>query len=244
MTIHLENGKKKSLIEVVQLACDLCDIIYGNYRAIWEDVQQFLMCHLAQDAVDGDEELDNVMSKLNGELYLQHLSYMLSRQEMFMIDKEKGCVEFSEYISCRQKCLYGCFCFVILFLCVYNSDNFINMKNVDWVLGTVMPGGCNMLEFSDSMGREKVSQAVVLLLGGGKKSISKCIFDLVNMLNPSGGLVGPGNSMWFHNAVLCVCGMVGRHWKKDKKSCLYSQHMCIFDAAFRNWSWLYLWLVH
>ena len=30
--------EKVSLIEVVQLACDLCDIIYGNYHAIWEDV--------------------------------------------------------------------------------------------------------------------------------------------------------------------------------------------------------------
>ena len=43
---------------------------------------------------------------------------------------------------------------------------------MDWVLGTVMHGGCNMLEFSDSVGREKVSQAVVLLLGGGEESIS------------------------------------------------------------------------
>ena len=59
-----------SLIEVVQLAYDLCDIIYGNYRAIWEDVRQFLMYRLAQDAVDGDRELDNVMSKLDWELYL------------------------------------------------------------------------------------------------------------------------------------------------------------------------------
>ena len=59
-----------SLIEVVQLACDLCDIIYRNYRAIWEDVRQFLMYRLAQDAVDGDRELDNVMSKLDGEFYL------------------------------------------------------------------------------------------------------------------------------------------------------------------------------
>ena len=122
----------------------------------------------------------------------------------------------------------GCFCFVILFLCVYNSDNFINMKNVDWVLGTVMRGGCNMLEFSDSVGREKVSQAVVLLLGGGKKSISKCIFDLVNMLNPSGGLVGPGNSMWFHNAVLCVCGVVGHRWKKLIKNHLFIHDTCGF----------------
>ena len=145
-----------------------------------------------------------------------------------MIDKENRCVEFSEYIGCRQQCLYGCFCFVIFFLCLYNSDNFINMKNVDWVLSTVMREGCNMLELSDSVGREKVSQAVVLFLGGGKKSISKCIFDLVNTLNLSGGLVGPGNSMWFHNAVFCVCGVVGHHWKKLIKNHAFINDTCGF----------------
>ena len=58
------------------------------------------------------------------------------------------------------------------------------------------------------------------------KTISRCIFDLVNTANPSGGLVGPGNSMWFHNLMIKLFGTVGHDYKK-----LIKNHVCIHDAC-------------
>ena len=67
---------------------------------------------------------------------------------------------------------------------------------------------------------------LIATLGGMNKTISKCIFDLVNTANPSGGLVGPGNSMWFHNLMLTLFGTVGHDCEK-----LIKNHACIHDAS-------------
>ena len=56
--------------------------------------------------------------------------------------------------------------------------------------------------------------------------IAKCVFDLVNTSNPSGGLVGPGNSLWFHKLMLKIIGMIGLDYKK-----LIQNHGCIHDAC-------------
>ena len=46
------------------------------------------------------------------------------------------------------------------------------------------------------------------------------------MANPSGGLVGPGNSMWFHNLMLKLFGTVGHDYKK-----LIKNYTCLHDAS-------------
>ena len=51
-------------------------------------------------------------------------------------------------------------------------------------------------------------------LGGIDRTIPECVFDLVNMANLSGGLVGPGNSLWFHNLMLKLSGVIGPTHKK------------------------------
>ena len=63
-------------------------------------------------------------------------------------------------------------------------------------------------------------------MGGSDKTISKCIFDLVNTSKPSGGLVGPGNSLWFHKLALKIFGTIGPDYKK-----LIMNHACIHDAC-------------
>ena len=63
-------------------------------------------------------------------------------------------------------------------------------------------------------------------MGGNDKTIAKCIFDLVNTSNPSGGLVSPGNSLWFHKLVLKIFGTIGPDYKK-----LIKNHACIHDAC-------------
>ena len=63
-------------------------------------------------------------------------------------------------------------------------------------------------------------------MGGIDKSIAKCIFNLVNTFCPSGGLVGPGNSLWFHKLMLKMFGMIGPDYKK-----LIKNHACIHDTC-------------
>ena len=62
-------------------------------------------------------------------------------------------------------------------------------------------------------------------IGDGKKSICQCVFDLVNTKNPSGGMIGPGNCMWFHRLMLQVSGRVGEWYEK-----LLKNHAAIHDA--------------
>ena len=63
-----------------------------------------------------------------------------------MLDRsqEQGVI-FSDYIGSRQQCLYGCFCFMVLFISMYYSDDLMNVKNVDWLQGIVIKGGCQLL---------------------------------------------------------------------------------------------------
>ena len=104
----------------------------------------------------------------------------------------------------------------------------MNMKNVDWFQGTIIKGGCHSLHLplaSSSM-PHSANRLITILGGGMNKTISKCIFDLVNTANPSGGLVRPGNSMWFHNLMIKLFGTVSHDYKK-----LIKNHACIHDAC-------------
>ena len=79
------------------------------------------------------------------------------------------------------------------------------------------------------MSRQSSSIAIrnfTLSLGGSDKTIAKCIFDLVNISNPSGGLVGLCSSLWFHKLALKIFGMIGPEYKK-----LIKNHACIHDAC-------------
>ena len=63
-------------------------------------------------------------------------------------------------------------------------------------------------------------------LGGVDKTIAECIFDLVNTANLSGGLICPGNSLWFYNLMLKLSSVIGPTHKK-----LIKNHACIHDAC-------------
>ena len=165
------------------------------------------------------------MSEYEGELYLRRL-YITFKNQM-MVDTSKEDVIFSDYIGSRQQCLCRCFCFLVLFISLYNSIDLMNMKNVDWFQGTVIKGGFHSLHLplaSSSMS-PSVNKLIVML-GGMNKTISKCIFDLVNTANPSGGLVGPSNSVWFHSLMIKLFGTIGCDCQK-----LIKNHTCIDDAC-------------
>ena len=90
-----------------------------------------------------------------------------------------------------------------------------------------MKGGCSLISLSNSSSPPSVSvQSFTLALGGIDKSIAECVFDLVNTSNPSGGLVGPGNSLWFHKLMLKMFGTIGPDYKK-----LIKNHACTHDAC-------------
>ena len=98
----------------------------------------------------------------------------------------------------------------------------MKVKNIDWFQGTVIKGGCSLIRNHSSIPINH--ENVLRELGGIDKTIPECIFDLVNTANTSGGLVGPGNSLWFHNLMLKLSG--GPTHKK-----LIKNQACIHDAC-------------
>ena len=93
----------------------------------------------------------------------------------------------------------------MIFFSMDNSTKLMKLKNIDWFQGTIIKGGCQNLPLllhhdnpsssSDQHPPSAAAHQLLSTLGSGEKSIAKCIFDLVNTTNPSGGLVGPGNSL-------------------------------------------------
>ena len=62
--------------------------------------------------------------------------------------------------------------------------------------------------------------------GSNAKSAAMCVFELVNVKNPSSGMIRPGNCLWFHNLMLALTGSIGDDYKK-----LMKNHACIHDAC-------------
>ena len=71
-----------------------------------------------------------------------------------------------------------------------------------------------------------MSKVLRILDGIGNKTIAECLFDFANMTNPTGGIIGPGNSMWFENLMLKVSGIVNDDLKNVLKN-----HACVHDAC-------------
>ena len=162
-----------------------------------------------------------VMSQYEGELYLRRLYHVIHEESMKVVNDSVIGTTFSDYMGSRQQCAYGCFCFLMIFFSMYNSVKLMKLKNIDWFQGTVIKGGCQNLPLplhhNNPLSNQHPPSAAPQLpstLGGGEKSIAKCIFDLVNITNPSGGLVGLGNSLWFHKLTLKVFGSIGHKYKK------------------------------
>ena len=96
-------------------------------------------------------------------------------------DGEEGGVTFSDYIGSRQQRLCGCFCFLVLFISIYDSIDLMNVKNVDWFQGTVIKGeGCHFSHLPSTRSSMPTVKRLIATLGGMDKTISKYIFDLVN----------------------------------------------------------------
>ena len=66
---------------------------------------------------------------------------------------------------------------MVLFMSMYYSDDLMNVKNVDWLQGTVIKGGCQLLNLplasSSSM---PITIRLITKLGGMDKTISKLHF--------------------------------------------------------------------
>ena len=73
----------------------------------------------------------------------------------------------------------------------------------------------------------KVVSNVLRILGGiGNKTIAECLFDFAKTTNPTGGIIGTRNSIWFQNLMLKVFGVVTGDLKKVLKN-----HACIYDVC-------------
>ena len=151
----------------------------------------------------------------------QQRLYLTLKSQSFDVDDPSSI----QYVCSRQQCLYGCVCFMVMFFEAYDNFDAVGMKNVDWLTCIVLDRGCNDLNGGKAIG--KWEKMVLKGIGGGKKSICQCVFDLVNTKNPSGGMIGPGNCMWFHRLMLRVSGGggVGEWYEK-----LLKNHAAIHDA--------------
>ena len=116
---------------------------------------------------------------------------------------------------------------MLFFFSMYECFNLMKVKNINWFQRTIIKGGCSLIRNHSShqsipINHEKVLQE----LGGVDKTIAECIFDLVNTANLSGGLICPGNSLWFYNLMLKLSGVIGPTHRK-----LIKNHACIHDAC-------------
>ena len=155
------------------------------------------------------------------ELYLRRL-YLTLKSQSFDVDNPSSV----QYVGSRQQCLYGCVCFVVMFFEAYDNFDAVGMKNIDWLMCIVLDRGCNDLNGGKATTIGKWEKMVLEGVGGGKKSICQCVFDLVNTKNLSGGMIGPGNCVWFHRLMLRLSGGVGGEWYEK----LFKNHAAIHNA--------------
>ena len=71
-----------------------------------------------------------------------------------------------------------------------------------------------------------VSNVLRILGGISNKTMAEYLFDFANTTNPTGGITGPDNSIWFQNLMLKVFGVVSDGLKKVLKN-----YACIHDAC-------------
>ena len=108
---------------------------------------------------------------------------------------------------------------------MYSGDH-ANMPNVDWVNHAILNGGCCKVVGKESLGSMERAMLTSINEVMSNKSLASCIFNLVNMKNPSGRMIGPGNCQWFHNIILRLAGTVGEDLQK-----LLKNHAVVHDAC-------------
>ena len=227
-------GDAVTLSELVGFSYSLCELIYPKYNAICVEIEQAIMkrvddgvcCSMVNDEEENDE-VDGGFQEIipEAEAYIIRLYSCLKGQEMVSANE---CV-LSGYFGRRQQCLYGCLCFCLLVFALFHSGDHVDMMGIDWVNHVVLNGGCRNL--GNELLPDVMSTMEVVLLGcvseyAVKKLIVKCVFDMVNMKNPSGGMIGPGNCQWLHNFLLFLSGRVGDYMQKTLKN-----HAAIHDAC-------------
>ena len=230
-------GDAVMLSELVGLSYSLCELIYPKYGAICAEIEQAIMKRIDDGCMMANEEENDGIDHMDGgwhggcqeiipeaEAYIRQLYLCLKGQEMVSANE---CV-LSGYFGCRQQCLCGCLCFCLLVFALFHGDH-LDMMGIDWVNHVVLNGGCRNL--GNELLPDVMSTMEVVLLGhvseyAVKKLIVKCLFDMVNMKNPSGGMIGPGNCQWLHNCLLFLSGRVGDYTQKTLKN-----HAVIHDAC-------------
>ena len=193
----VEKVEKRSLSlkRLIECAYALCNAVIDDYESLSHRVVQTIRSRTVRsvDCVDGV----HIETAYGIELYLRQL-YLTLKSQSFDVDDPLSI----QYVGSRQQCLYGCVCFVVMFFEAYDNFDAVGMKNVDWLMCIVLDRGCNDLNGGGKATIGKWEKMVLEGVGGGKKSICQCVFDLVNTKNPSGGMIGPGNCMWFHHLML------------------------------------------
>ena len=222
-------GETVSLKHIVGLSYVLCSFIYPKYSSIAGNMEKLTLQRLLPEEylamTDGvDSASLSHLTEFNGEMYLRRIYLVLKNEGMIGVNSD----ELDNHFGSRQQCLYGWVCFVLLLFGLYDSDS-SNIPNVDWLKHIVTNCGCAHVVTPLNDVHKVGTQEQCLLYnvhGGAHKSISMCTFDLVNTKNPSRGMIGPGNCLWFHNLILRLVGSFSSYYKK-----LMKNHACIHDAC-------------
>ena len=203
-----------NLKRLIDCTYALCNAVIDDYESLSHRVVWTIRSPTVRRSVDC---MDGVRLEMayGIELYLRRL-YLTLKSQFFDVDDPSSV----QYVGSRQQCLYGCVCFVVMFFEAYDNFDAVGMKNIDWLMCIVLDRGCNDLNGGGGRKATTIGKWEKMVLegvgGGGKKSICQCVFDLVNMKNPSGGMIGPGNCVWFHHLMLWL----SRGWGVNgTKSC-------------------------
>ena len=134
------DGGSISLHQLVNMSSKLCHLKYEDYANVSNELKKMMLVRLViSDEPDGGAEdiTSKVMSEYEAELYLRRLYDAIDEQSMVVVKDNIIGTKFSDYISSRQQCAYGCFCFLMIFFSMYNSTKLMKLKNIDWFQGTI-----------------------------------------------------------------------------------------------------------
>ena len=231
-------GETVSLKHIVGLSYALCNFIYPEYSSMAGNMEKLILqrllpkeyLDLTDDDVDGAVALSH-LTEFNGEMYLRRIYLVLKNEEMIGVNSD----ELANHFGSRQQCLYSCVCFMLLLFGMYDSDS-SNIPNVDWLKHVVTNGGCAHIFTLNDVHKVGVQEQRHLynVHGGAHKSISMCIFDLVNTKNPNGGMIGPSNCLWLHNLILRLVGSADSYYKKLMKNHACIHYACGFMMTFHD----------
>lgn len=231
--------KRVDLATIVQVAIGLSEALHETFKEKSEVILQTITdrglhaCGAQAAEQDVDETVDAEV-----DTYCRSIVLKLKQHNMI---KDWGF--YSSFIGSRQQLLYGCVVFVLIVVDQYNKKikrgkQGVNNHNLDWLIKHSGKNGCfyvlkdthihtdcnkydslrRVLTIFNCVSNDSSSYRL------RRKSLDEILFDICMRDNPTGGMIGPGNSV-LHKILLRTTRLTDRHKKMIK------YHAAFHDAC-------------